>query len=117
MEDKRARGQQNQEFGKRSRQAFPMQMPGFEVSQAMGTVPFNYGQGQHGYQFGYGQYEWPTVGQTFGASPYLSYTAAQIPLPPPPPPAMGARWERPKRLSFMCSAESHLSAQCPNRQK
>jgi len=125
-DERRGRGWQDQEFSKgarRPRQAFATQMQGFGVSPG---AAFVYNQGQpYMLSQGFGQPQWSMFGQPpqsqqasqgFGMPAYLGGPILATPSQPPPAVTAVSR-ERSKRLCFICSADSHLSAQCPSRQK
>jgi len=125
-DERRGRGWQNQEFSKgarRPRQAFATQMQGFGGSPG---AAFVYNQGQpYTFSQGFGQPQWSMFGQPFQSQqagqgfgmPAFAGSTILSTSSQPPPAATAINRERPKRLCFICSADSHLSAQCPSRQK
>lgn len=74
----------------------------------------------YGFTQGYGQPQWPAVGQASSSQmgPQFWYGAPLSPFPSAQPTsAITSNRDRSKKLCFICHSETHLSPHCPNRQK
>jgi hypothetical protein len=122
---KNGRGRQSSGYGKRgydsSHQSGPSLVPALAgPGYTPAAMPLSFGPSQpYGFVQSYGQQQWPGYGltNTGPMATQTGFSASQMPLlPPPPPPVITPNRGKPKRC-FVCDSETHMSPQCPTRQK